>query len=204
MSTRSHWEQIYTCTSSDRLGWHQEHLVQSLELIAQVSLPISASVLDVGGGDSTLVDDLLRMGYFRVAVLDISAAALERAKARLGKAGRLVEWIEGDVTSVTLPAEHFDLWHDRALFHFLTGPEARRAYLTTLDRSLRSRGYAVIATFAENGPEQCSGLPTNRYSSGLLQAELGDRFELIDSRLETHKKPQGGEQEFLYSLFRKD
>ena len=166
-------------------------------------LPIDARIIDVGGGDSTLVDDLLRQGYVNLTVLDISSAALDRAKVRLGGTGSRVQWIEADISDAGLPADEFDLWHDRALFHFLTRSEMRAAYLASLARSLRSGGYAVMATFAENGPEQCSALPTSRYSKEALHGELGPSFELMDTRLEAHRKPQGGEQQFMYCLFRK-
>ena len=203
MSTRTHWQEVYASKPSDRPTWYQEHLRQSLELIAEAMLPIDARIIDVGGGDSTLVDDLLRQGYVNLTVLDISAAALDRAKLRLGGAGSRVQWIEADICDASLSADAFDLWHDRALFHFLTRSETRAAYLASLARSLRPGGYAVMATFAENGPEQCSALPTCRYSGEALHEELGPGFELMDTRLEAHRKPQGGEQQFMYGLFRK-
>ena len=203
MSTRTRWEEVYASKSFERPSWYQEHLRQSLELIAEARLPNDARIIDVGGGDSTLVDDLLRQGYVNLTVLDISSAALNPAKVRLGGAASQVEWIEADVSDAGLPAGKFDLWHDRALFHFLTRSETRAAYLASLARSLRSGGYVVMATFAENGPEQCSGLPTSRYSKDALQAELGASFELMDTRSEAHRKPQGGEQLFMYSQLRK-
>ena len=203
MSERTHWEEVSASKSSDRPSWYQEHLRQSLELIAEARLPISARIVDVGGDDSTLVDDLLRQGYVNLTVLDISSAALDRARVRLSGAGSRVRWIEADITEAHLLADEFDLWYDRALFHFLTRSDMREAYLASLARSLRPGGYAVMATFAENGPEQCSGLPTSRYSKDALQAELGASFELMDTRSEAHRKPQGGEQQFMYCLFHK-
>jgi SAM-dependent methyltransferase len=172
-------------------------------LIAEARPANDARIIDVGGGDSTLVDDLLGQGYSNLTVLDISAAALDRAKLRLGGLASRVQWVEADIAEANLPADEFDLWHDRALFHFLTRSEVRSGYLALLGRSLRSGGHAVIATFAENGPEECSGLPTKRYSEEALGAELGPTFELIDSRMEAHQKPRGGEQQFVYCLFRK-
>lgn len=203
MSTRAHWEQMYSSKASDRHSWYQDHLRQSLELIAEARLPNEARIIDVGGGDSTLVDDLLGRGFQNITVLDVSAAALGRAKLRLGALGSRVQWIEADIAEAHLPTDGFDLWHDRALFHFLTSSELRSAYIGLLGRSLRSGGYAVMATFAEDGPEECSGLPTRRYSEEALGAELGPSFELMDSRTEAHQKPQGGEQQFVYCLFRK-
>ena len=203
MSTRSHWQELYGSKVSVRHSWYQAHLRQSLELIAEAKLPIDARIIDLGGGDSTLVDDLLRQGYVNLSVLDTSAAALERAKLRLGDLASHVGWIEADVTEADLPAGNFDLWHDRALFHFLTQSEARSAYLALLARSLRSGGLAVMATFAENGPEECGGLRTSRYSREALEAELGAGFNMMDCRSESHHKPQGGEQQFMYCLFRK-
>ena len=203
MSARVHWERLYNSTAPDRRSWHQDHLRQSLELIEYAALPLDGRIIDVGGGASTLVDDLLGKGYENLAVLDISAAALDEAKLRLGDSGARVRWIEADISEADLPANEFDLWHDRALFHFLTQDEARSDYLRLLRSSLRSGGYAILATFAQNGPEECSGLPTMRYSEEALGAELGPGFRLMDSRIETHRKPQGGEQNFVYCLFRK-
>jgi len=194
---------MYNSKAADRHSWHQDHLRQSLDLIAEAGLAPDARIIDVGGGDSTLVDDLLRQGYVNLSVLDISAAALDKAKLRLGDSGVRVRWIEADIAEADFQPGEFDLWHDRALFHFLTRPETRAVYLGLLARSVRPGGYAMIATFAENGPEECSGLRTSRYSEEALATELGPGFGLINSCSEAHQKPQGGVQNFVYGLFRK-
>jgi SAM-dependent methyltransferase len=159
--------------------------------------------MDAGGGDSTLVDDLIELGFEDLTVLDMSAEALSNARRRLGEASEKVHWIEADIEHVKLPADPYDLWHDRALFHFLTTPEARSAYLEILEGALKPGGYAIFATFADDGPEQCSGLPTERYSTEKLLMVLGSGFDLIESERQVHLTPGGSEQRFLYSLFRK-
>ncbi len=203
VDTRGHWEHLYGSTKSESHSWHQPHLRQSLALIAEAQLAKDARLVDIGGGDSTLVDDLLEEGYVNVTVVDISRSAMDQAKNRLGALASRVHWVQGDVTKAEFPPDGFDLWHDRALFHFLTANESRAAYLALLRSSLRSGGYAVMATFSEKGPEECSGISTTRYSEKALAEQLGASFHLVDSREEVHRKPQGGEQQFIYCLFRK-
>lgn len=201
MHTKEHWENVYNTKATDTVSWFQEHAETSLNLIQSLSLGKNAAIIDVGGGASTLVDDLLLAGYSHLSVLDLSAAAMEASKSRLrGKADE-VTWFEADITQAELPENNFDIWHDRAVFHFLTKAEDRAAYVKTLLGSLRSGGHAIIATFAENGPIQCSGLPVMRYSAQALHAELGDSFVLAEERYEKHETPFGTVQEFMYCHF---
>jgi ubiquinone/menaquinone biosynthesis C-methylase UbiE len=174
-----------------------------MELVAHAGISPKSNVIDVGGGDSTFVDDLLGQGLEEVTVLDISSEALARDRQRLGAMAARVKWIEGDITHVQLPLSYYDVWHDRAVFHFLTNSAERGAYSRLLGRALRPFGYVIIATFASDGPQQCSGLPTMRYSPEELQRELGPVYDLIESKLETHRTPSGAEQRFVYCLLRR-
>ncbi len=161
-------------------------------------------MIDVGGGASTLVDDLLDKGYTDLTVLDLSARALQVSKERLGDKANLVHWIPGDITAVELPEQFFDLWHDRAVFHFLTSSAARKRYLETLHRSLKPGGILVIASFSLKGPERCSGLEVVRYSPETLQEEIGGNYRLLKSVEEAHQTPFGTKQEFVYCLFKRE
>lgn len=201
MHTKEHWENVYRTKATDAVSWFQEHAKTSLNLIQTLSLEKNASIIDVGGGASTLVDDLLLAGYSHLSVLDLSSSALEASKNRIGSTAEKVNWIEADITKVNLSEHQFDLWHDRAVFHFLTSAEDRVTYVKTLLGSLTSGGHAIIVTFAENGPIQCSGLPVMRYSAQGLHAELGDSFVLVEERYEKHETPFGTVQEFLYCHF---
>ena len=201
MDAREHWERVYARATSEAPSWYQETPVTSLELIEEAALPHDAPILDAGGGDSTLVDHLLSRGYTEVAVLDVSRAALDRARARLGADATRVRWILGDVLHATLAASSIALWHDRAAFHFLTGEADRAAYVEQLRRVLMPGGQVILATFAEDGPDKCSGLPVARYSMEALSATLGDRFRLEESRRAIHVTPQHLEQPFVYGLF---
>lgn len=200
--SRQHWERIYSTKDSGDLSWHQDRLRLSLEIIAHSGIAPDASLIDVGGGDSTLVADLLGMGFRNLTVLDISASALERARRRLGEAARQVRWIEADITAASLPPAAFDFWHDRAVFHFLTDPEDRRRYTQQAIAALRPGAFLLIACFAPDGPERCSGLPVVRAGEADLLWELGASFTLVESQRESHRTPGGTAQEFLYSLFR--
>lgn len=201
MNSRSHWETIYRERDPGRLSWFQPEATLSLALIRGVTDP-SAAVIDVGGGASPLVDGLLHAGYRAVSVLDISGAALDVARRRLGDAAAGVNWVEGDVRTAPLPSGSADLWHDRAVLHFMVEPADQEAYVTQAARVLRPGGCAVIATFAEDGPTHCSGLPVNRCSVARLEAILGSAFALLDSRSETHRTPAGASQAFVYGVFR--
>ncbi len=203
MQHKDHWEQVYSTKPTTGVSWFQEHATQSLRLISDASIPLSASILDVGGGASTLVDDLLAKGYQSLTVLDISSAALKAAQTRLGDNAKKIEWLVGDITSIELPDHAYDVWHDRAVFHFLTSPEQRQAYVDRVLRAVKPGGHIIVSTFAEDGPLQCSGLPVMRYSADGLHAEFGNPFELVRHEKEEHRMPSGGVQKFVYCYCRK-
>jgi SAM-dependent methyltransferase len=203
VSQRQHWEQVYTSKPTDKLGWFAPHLQTSLGWIKDLGLQLEAPIIDVGGGASTLVDDLLDAGYQSITVLDVSGQALALTKARLANRSDTVSWIEGDVTATDLPAAHFELWHDRAVFHFLIEPEQQRKYRDQLLKSLKPGGYLIIGTFAPEAPPECSGLPVQRYTPERLQSTLGDKFDLRRQHNVLHVTPGGVEQMYLYCQFRR-
>jgi len=203
MQSKSHWDNIYTTKDSTQVSWFQQHPELSLQFIKQTGVAKTGQIIDVGGGASTLVDDLLDDGYHNVTVLDISKAALEVASRRLGSRGDFVTWLEADITKANLPSQFFDLWHDRAVFHFLTNPEDRANYVETVQRSVKRGGHVIVATFALDGPLRCSGLDIVRYSPDSLHDEFGDSFELVDTTSELHHTPFGTEQKFIYCYCRK-
>jgi SAM-dependent methyltransferase len=200
VNSKEHWEGVYSAKSDSQVSWTQQDPRLSLALIRQVCPP-GGRIIDVGGGTSLLVDRLLEEHY-RVSVLDISASAINRARARLGPAASKADWIVADLTLVESPGT-FDLWHDRAVFHFLTDAADRRKYIALLEAALPQHGHAIIATFAPDGPERCSGLEVCRYDGQSLARELGSAFELIRTVPETHQTPWGKPQSFQYSVFRK-
>lgn len=201
MDRTIHWENVYNTKAANSVSWYREHLERSLEMIEATGVDLDANIIDVGGGASTLVDDLLARGYKNLTVLDISAVALENSKLRLGNAATSVSFLAADITTVALPEDFFDLWHDRAVFHFLTRAEDRERYLENLRRSLKPEGHVVIATFAEDGPLKCSGLDVERYDIEKLIDALGQGFELADHLRETHQTPFETTQSFLYARF---
>ncbi|WP_372768597.1 class I SAM-dependent methyltransferase [Pseudoalteromonas sp.] len=201
MHKKSHWETVYTTKELSDVSWFQPHAVTSLKFINRLNCEKSAAIIDVGSGASTLVDDLLLNGHTNVSVLDLSGAALETAKKRIGVNAENVKWIEADITDVTLPKHQFDVWHDRAVFHFLTTPEERGAYIKNVLHAVKPNGHIIIATFAEDGPEKCSGLPIVRYSAESLQGEFGEHFVLKDQLHETHKTPFSTTQKFVFCHF---
>lgn len=203
MHTKTHWDSVYSSKPSDRVSWFQPHADHSLQLIRATGAPLSAAIIDVGGGASTLVDDLLASGYSNLTVLDLSAAALSVAKARLQANAAKVQWLEADITTASLPAQAYDLWHDRAVFHFLTRQSERRAYVDAVLRSVRPGGHVIVATFADDGPTQCSGLPVMRYSADALHGEFGAPFTLVSHEREEHHTPAGAVQKFVYCYCRK-
>ncbi|MBA3032184.1 MAG: class I SAM-dependent methyltransferase [Gammaproteobacteria bacterium] len=203
MQSKSHWDRIYSTKPAESVGWFQAHPQQSADLIRGTGISLSAPIIDVGGGASRLVDGLLTNGYSNLTVLDLSAAALAATKARLGTAGQAVQWLEADITSATLPAHAYELWHDRAVFHFLTSAEDRQAYVDAVLRAVKPGGHVIVATFAEDGPSQCSGLPVVRYSAGQLHAAFGAPFTLLQHEREAHRTPSGALQHFVYCHFRK-
>jgi SAM-dependent methyltransferase len=193
-----HWETIYRTRSPDELSWYQAVPRRSLELIQATGVALSASILDVGGGASRLVDHLLAGGYTDVSVLDIAPAALEKVKTRLGPMATRVHWITSDVT-VFQPERRYALWHDRAVFHFLVTPSEQARYLTVLRSALAPGAHLLLATFGPRGPDRCSGLPVQHYSQEHLIGLLGSHFRLRRCELDDHLTPTGRHQEFLWS-----
>jgi ubiquinone/menaquinone biosynthesis C-methylase UbiE len=202
LDTKSHWEQIYNTKSLTEVSWYQTHPSISLKLIEATGIGKGQRIIDVGGGTSVLVDCLLKKGFKELAVLDISASALEIAKTRLGIKAEDVEWYEADVTEFQ-PSHQFDLWHDRAVFHFLTNEGDRRKYIYVLKRTLAPGGHIIIATFAIDGPKRCSGLDTVQYDIESMSDQLGDEFELLQKLDEIHLTPGNQEQKFTYFMYRR-
>ena len=200
MNRQEHWNQVYQTKAPDDVSWFQTHPTLSLKLIAGAGIASDDGIIDVGGGASTLVDGLLDAGFQQVAVLDLSAAALEQSRRRLGPRAAAVAWFEADVTEFR-PARTFTLWHDRAVFHFLTAPDDRAKYVQTLKYVLALGGHVIIATFAKDGPPRCSGLEIVRYDAAGIGAELGSEFQLVEQMNETHITPWKSEQKFIYCRF---
>lgn len=202
MDTRTHWEKIYTTKATDQVSWYRPHLETSVALIDRSVVDTSASIIDVGGGESTLVDDLLARGFQNVTVLDVSQVATEVTKKRLGALADRVHWLIADIGVVDLPLAAYDVWHDRAVFHFLTVPEQRAAYVRRAARSVKPGGHVIVSTFGPEGPTKCSGLDVVRYDAESLHDEFGARFRLVDSSKELHETPFGTTQQFLYCYCR--
>jgi 2-polyprenyl-3-methyl-5-hydroxy-6-metoxy-1,4-benzoquinol methylase len=202
MQPKEHWDQVYASKPADAVSWYQAHAEHSLRLIHATGVPRTGSIIDVGGGASTLVDDLLDEGYADVTVLDLSAAALAAAQRRLGERGAAVRWVEANITAAWLPIHAYDIWHDRAVFHFLTDAAARQAYVDAVLRAVKPGGHVIVATFDEDGPTQCSGLPVMRYSADALHAEFGVPFTLLAHEKEEHHTPFGTVQKFVYCYCR--
>jgi SAM-dependent methyltransferase len=203
MERAAHWNRVYATKTEREVSWFEPLPAISLEMLESAGMTPETCVLDVGGGDSHLVDALAARGLDCLAVLDVSGAALDRAKARLGTAAQTPIWIEADVTS-GWTLEPMDIWHDRAVFHFLTTPDDRARYKQHLLETVKPGGSAVIATFALDGPERCSGLPVARYSPESLAHELGPAFALREARTHVHTTPWGSTQSFQYSrLFKR-
>lgn len=203
MASKEHWERVYSTRAATEVSWFQEHAALSLKLIQNAAVPVSASIIDVGGGASTLVDDLLANGFADLTVLDLSGAALAAAKTRLGGRASNVKWIEANILEADLPRHGYDVWHDRAVFHFLTSDADRHAYVSKVLQAVKPGGLVIVATFAEDGPAQCSGLPVMRYSASGLHAEFGEPFQLLGHERESHHTPGGNEQRFVYCFCRK-
>lgn len=198
---KSHWETVWTTKSPEAVSWFQDDPAPSLAMIAAAGLRKDAAIIDVGGGASVLVDRLLERGYVHVAVLDVSGAALQVAAERLGPLGDDVQWIESDITSWSPVPGLFDLWHDRAVLHFLTDPAEQAAYVAVLKRALGPEATVILATFAPDGPEKCSGLPVRRHDGASLSALLGPEFRLVEEKRETHLTPGGSSQAFAWCRF---
>ena len=196
---QAHWDLVYESKPAQNVSWFQPHAQKSLDLIARISVGRDRTcVIDVGGGASTLVDDLLARRAYEVSVLDISSSALAVAKSRLGERAADVRWLVGDITQTELPERQFDIWHDRAVFHFLTDAAQRAAYVAQVRRSVRPGGHVIVAAFGPDGPTHCSGLPVVRYAPDTLHAEFGGAFELVEHSQESHQTPAGGIQQFVY------
>ncbi len=202
MDPREHWERVYKSKAASDVSWYQPEATVSLDLIRQVAPERASPIIDVGGGASTLVDGLLDAGYANVTVLDLSGAALGVARQRVGERASHVTWIESDVLTAPLAPNSFAVWHDRAVFHFLTDRRDRARYVAKARDAVRTGGHVIVASFAPEGPERCSGLEVMRYSPDAMHAEFGADFRLLDSRREEHHTPSGSTQAFVYCLCR--
>jgi 2-polyprenyl-3-methyl-5-hydroxy-6-metoxy-1,4-benzoquinol methylase len=202
VNTGAHWEKVYNTRAPDAVSWYRPHLETSLALIERAAGGCSASIIDVGGGPSTLVDDLLAHGYENITVLDISQTALDLAKSRLGSAAKRVHWLLADVVHAALPSHAYDVWHDRAVFHFLTAQEDRIGYVQNVMQAVKRGGHVIVSTFGPEGPSKCSGLDVVRYDAQSLHDQFGKRFRLVESTKEMHQTPFGSTQQFLYCYCR--
>ena len=204
MDTQGHWEKVYGSKRPTEVSWYRPHLEVSLRLIETAAPERDARIIDVGAGESTLVDDLLARGYSNLTAIDLSSVALDVAKARIGAAGRDVTWLHGDILTFPFARHAYDVWHDRAVFHFLVDAVARAAYVRQVAHALRPGGYAIVATFGPEGPTRCSGLDVVRYGPDALHDEFGDAFRLVQHLTELHRTPGGTTQQFTYCFCRLD
>jgi ubiquinone/menaquinone biosynthesis C-methylase UbiE len=204
IDSRTHWETIYRTKDVHEVSWFQSEARRSLDLITRISADRAAPIIDVGGGASILVDNLLAAGYQNLSVLDVSEAALKISRERLGPDAAKVKWIRADILQCTFDEGAHAVWHDRAVFHFLTSAADRQAYVDQVRRAVKPGGYVLVATFAEDGPEYCSNLPVVRYSADGLHSEFGNDFRLVKSEHEDHRTPGGADQSFLYCLCRRE
>jgi 2-polyprenyl-3-methyl-5-hydroxy-6-metoxy-1,4-benzoquinol methylase len=204
VNTGSYWDNIYKTKAPNQVSWYRPHLERSLSYIETAAPDRTAAIIDVGGGESTLVDDLIAHGYRNLTVLDISHTALALTKKRLGESGHNVDWVCADITRAPLAPNVFDVWHDRAVFHFLTSPEQRVSYVRAVDNAVRPGGHVIVSTFGPEGPDRCSGLHVIRYDTDALHGEFGTRFRLVESIKELHETPFGTVQQFLYCYCRRD
>lgn len=200
--TSTHWENVYRTKGPDQVSWFQAEAVVSRTLIERYAPERGAKIIDIGAGASTLVDGVLAAGYRDVTVLDLSPTALEIVRTRLGPAAHAVQWIAADIRDAALPLHAFDVWHDRAVFHFLTNAADRAHYVAQVRHAVRPGGLVIVATFAEDGPTRCSGLDVARYSADALHAEFGAGFTVLDSAREVHTTPSGATQAFTYCACR--
>jgi len=203
MSTKALWESVYRTKPAESVSWYAPHLRESLRFITQAAASKEVAIIDVGGGESTLIDDLLNDGYVNVTVLDISATALEVTQRRLGPLAARVKWMTADILEVELAAGAYDVWHDRAVFHFLTDDDQRQRYVAQVLRALKPGGFAIVGTFGPEGPAKCSGLQVCKYSPSELHGIFGEPFELLDSSIEQHTTPWGSQQQFVYCYCRR-
>jgi len=198
MNSQSHWERIYAGKTPDAVSWYRPHLEKSLSLIEQCAPGKSAAIIDVGGGESTLVDDLLTRGYENITILDISQTAIDANRKRLGMESERAKWLAADICKIELDPSAYDVWHDRAVFHFLTEARDRTAYVGQVARAVKRGGHVIVSTFGPEGPMKCSGLDVVRYDAQSLHKEFGINFRLVESSKELHQTPFGTVQQFLY------
>ena len=202
MDAKTHWEKVYTTKEPETVSWYRAHLDTSLALVERAAHSRSASIIDIGAGESTLVDDLLAKGYDNITVLDVSQTAIDVTKRRLGLLAEQVKWIVADITQVQLESLAYDVWHDRAVFHFLTSIEQRAAYVRNVATAVKPGGHVIVSTFGPEGPTKCSGLEVMRYDAESLHGEFGSNFRLVESSKELHQTPFGTTQQFLYCYCR--
>ncbi|WP_404408083.1 class I SAM-dependent methyltransferase [Pseudidiomarina marina] len=200
----NHWEDVYKTKAVDRVSWYQSRAETSLRLITDTGMSHEAAIIDVGSGASRLIDNLLAAGFANITALDLSASALATSKKRLKAKAENVTWLVGDVLTTAFAKAQFSIWHDRAVFHFLMTPEQQQSYVTQAAKAVERGGYAIIATFAEDGPEKCSGLPVQRYSAQQLAEVFAEHFTLVHTEREIHKTPNGSEQKFNYCVLRRN
>ena len=198
MDPKAHWEEVYRTRQPNEVSWYRPHLDVSLQLIEEAAPDHDAQIIDVGGGESTLVDDLLVRRYHNLSILDVSVTALDVAKQRLGASADTVKWLSGDVTTTAFTRQQYDVWHDRAVFHFLTESKERAAYVRQVAHAVKPGGHVIVATFGPEGPTQCSGLDVVRYDETALHDEFGPSFQLIKHHTELHQTPAGAIQQFTY------
>ena len=199
---KKHWENIYSTKQLDEVSWYQPKPETSLKFIEELNIPLTASIIDIGGGDSFLIDNLLELGYENLTVLDISKKAIERAKKRLGENGKTIKWIEADAANFT-PAETYDLWHDRAAFHFLTQTNEIENYIRSAKKGIKKSGNLIIGTFATDGPKKCSGIEISQYSESTLVNKFNESFKKIECRKIEHLTPFNTHQKFVFCSFYK-
>ncbi len=203
MQEKTHWENVYCTKDSTELSWFQSKAKLSLQVIHNLVTDTSANIIDVGGGASTLVDDLILLNYHKITVLDLSGSALKIVKNRLKNKAKNISWLQGNILEISLKKNCYDVWHDRAVFHFLTRQTQRQAYIKQVARALKPDGLLIISTFASDGPQKCSGLPVVRYTARELYAHFSDSFDLLNSEIECHFSPAGKEQKFVYCICKK-
>jgi SAM-dependent methyltransferase len=202
MNVETHWETVFSTKAPDTVSWYRPHLEVSLDLIERRTPGRSASIIDVGAGESTLVDDLLGRGYQQLTVLDVSTTAIEATKQRLGRSADFVHWMLGDITQISLPPRSYDVWHDRAVFHFLTDLTQHETYVRSVLNAVRPGGHVIVSTFGPEGPTKCSGLEVMRYDAEALHREFGGRFRIEEHAKELHRTPWGATQQFVYCCCR--
>lgn len=202
-SDATHWERVYQTKNFDSVSWYTPHLKTSLSIINELKPDKTKSLIDIGGGESTLLDDLILQGHLDLSLIDISTSAVSFLKNRLVEHSHKINWHTGDITEYSFLDEQFDFWHDRAVFHFLTKAESRQRYTELLSKSIKKGGHVLIATFSDEGPLKCSGLTVERYNVTKLSKELGYNFKLVGSKIEEHHTPFKTTQEFLYCWFKR-